>query len=86
MAAYSLEQFVEDLDAITGKESDPAVITAKVAPLLSRLCRNPDPRPPAFWQDTQAIAARFGLDAAVLAEAIRYGQSLMQLRRAAETP
>jgi predicted metal-dependent enzyme (double-stranded beta helix superfamily) len=45
MAAYSLEQFVEDLDAITGKESDPAVITATAAPLLSRLCRNPDAIP-----------------------------------------
>src|SRR5215470_16869108 len=45
MAVYSLEQFVEDLDAITGKESDPAVITAKAAPLLSRLCRIPDAIP-----------------------------------------
>lgn len=45
MASYSLEQFVGDLDVITARESDPAVITAKAAPLLSRLCENPDALP-----------------------------------------
>ncbi len=45
MSDYSLERFVEDLDAITARESDPAVITAKAAPFLARLCGNPDAIP-----------------------------------------
>src|SRR3970282_1683213 len=45
MTAYTLKQFVDDLDAITAKEGDPAVITAKAAPLLARLCLNPDAIP-----------------------------------------
>ena len=45
MTPYTLDQFVDDLDAITAKESDPAAITAKAAPLLARLCRNPDAIP-----------------------------------------
>jgi len=45
MIAYTLEQFVKDLDAITARESDPAAITAKAAPLLARLCQNPDALP-----------------------------------------
>ena len=39
---YTLKQFVDDLDAITAAESDTTVITAKAAPLLRRLCLNPD--------------------------------------------
>lgn len=38
---YSLEQFVADLDRITGRESAPAAITGQVAPLLGRLVQNP---------------------------------------------
>ena len=45
MSDYSLEQFVKDLDALTARESDPAVITTKAAPLLARLCENPDAIP-----------------------------------------
>jgi 3-mercaptopropionate dioxygenase len=45
MPDYTLKQFVDDLDAITSEESDPAVITTKAAPLLARLCRNPDAIP-----------------------------------------
>src|SRR3972149_2593967 len=45
MTTYTLKQFVDDLDAITAKESDPTVITAKAAPLLARLCLNPDAIP-----------------------------------------
>jgi len=37
---YSLEQFVTDLDRITGRENAPAAITAQVAPLLGRLVQN----------------------------------------------
>src|SRR6266496_759489 len=45
MIPYTLEQFVKDLEAITARESDPAAITAKAAPFLARLCRNPDALP-----------------------------------------
>jgi hypothetical protein len=45
-----------------------------------RLCRNPVPDAPRFWQDIQQIAARFTLDANALAEIIRYGQSLLRLQ------
>jgi predicted metal-dependent enzyme (double-stranded beta helix superfamily) len=42
---YTLERFVEDLDAITSTEADPAAITTRAAPLLARLCRNPEAIP-----------------------------------------
>jgi predicted metal-dependent enzyme (double-stranded beta helix superfamily) len=42
---YTLESFVKDLDAITSTETDPTAITAKAAPLLARLCRNPEAIP-----------------------------------------
>ena len=45
MADYTLQGFVKDLDAITSGETNPAVITAKAAPLLARLCRNPEAIP-----------------------------------------
>ena len=48
MIPYTLEQFVKDLEAITTRESDPAAITAQAAPLLSRLCRNPDALPASY--------------------------------------
>ena len=35
MADYTLKSFVDDLDAITSVETDPAAITAKAAPLLA---------------------------------------------------
>ena len=40
--AYTLEQFVTDLDRITRAESDATVITERVAPLLGELVKNPD--------------------------------------------
>jgi hypothetical protein len=47
-----------------------------------RLCRAPDAEPAAaFRRDVQAIADRFGLDAAALAAAVRRGQVLLRLRR-----
>lgn len=44
-----------------------------------RLCRNPFPEAPKFWQDIEQIAVRFGLDSESLAEIVRYGQSLLRL-------
>jgi hypothetical protein len=48
-----------------------------------RLCRTPRPEAPLFWQDVEQIAARFAVDAKVLAEMVRRGESLHHLRRAA---
>ncbi len=46
-----------------------------------RLCRAP--RPDQFRADATAVAERFGLDPAVLAAAVRRGESLARLRAAA---
>jgi hypothetical protein len=47
-----------------------------------RLCRNPEPEPPQFAADVERIAARFGLDADRLAEAVRRGQTVLRFRAA----
>ena len=47
---------------------------------LIRLCRAPRPDPHGFRDDLVAIAARFGLDPAALAGAVRHGQGLATLR------
>src|SRR5437660_261749 len=44
-----------------------------------RLCRNPHPEPPRFWQDVERIATHFGVDATRLAEVVRFGQGLLHL-------
>ncbi len=49
-----------------------------------RLCRNPDPLPPHFWNDVERIAARFHLDPDRLAEIARFGQALLQARPPAD--
>jgi predicted metal-dependent enzyme (double-stranded beta helix superfamily) len=43
--AYTLERFIEYLAAITSRDEDPEVITRTAAPLLERLCRNPEAIP-----------------------------------------
>ena len=45
---YTLKQFVADLDRITQRETAPEAITAQIAPLLSRLVKNPDAIPAQF--------------------------------------
>jgi hypothetical protein len=45
-----------------------------------RLCRMPRGQAPLFWQDVERIAARFAVEADVLAEIARRGQSLITLR------
>jgi hypothetical protein len=52
-------------------------------PLL-RLCRAPRTEPGEFRADVATIAERFGLNATLLAEAVRLGQGLAQLRQAAQ--
>ncbi len=49
-----------------------------------RLCRNPSPEAPMFWQDVETIAARFSLNAESLAEMVRFGQNLLRLEGPAE--
>jgi hypothetical protein len=51
-----------------------------------RLCRNPEPMPPHFWNDVERIAARFHLDPDRLAEVVRFGQALLQMRPPADVP
>jgi hypothetical protein len=43
-----------------------------------RLCRNPQPMPPHFWDDVDRIATRFQIDPDRLAEMVRLGQALLQ--------
>jgi hypothetical protein len=51
-----------------------------------RLCRMPRGQAPLFWQDVEAIARRFAVDATVLAEIVRRGQSLARMRQAEGGP
>jgi hypothetical protein len=50
---------------------------------MLRLCRTPDEEPSAFQRDVKRIAERFGCDENALADAVRRGQALQRLRRAA---
>ena len=45
-----------------------------------RLCRMPRGQTSLFWQDVERIAARFSVNAEMLAEVVRRGQSLINLR------
>src|SRR6266545_2132446 len=46
--AYTLKHFIDDLDAITSGTDDPEVITSRAAPLLEKLCRNPEAIPAGY--------------------------------------
>ncbi len=46
--AYTLDEFIADLDRITGRETAPEAITGQVAPLLARLVRNPTALAPEY--------------------------------------
>lgn len=48
-----------------------------------RLCRNPKPEPPHFWQEVETIAKRFGLNPDTLANVVRIGQSFLTLQSSA---
>ena len=61
MSDYTLKHLVDDLEAITATESDPAVITATSAPLLARLCRNPDAIPAEYRTAPTGQRGRFML-------------------------
>jgi hypothetical protein len=68
-----------------GERLDDAALAARLGcpvEILThlRLCRMPRAQPPLFGQDVERIAARFSVNAEVLAEAVRRGQVLMNLR------
>ena len=46
--AYTLKNFITDLERITGRETEPQRVIAQVAPLLSRLSKVPDAIPSLF--------------------------------------
>ena len=59
--AYTLEQFVADLDRITRAESDATAITERVAPLLGELVRNPDAIPSQYRRSPDGQRGRYML-------------------------
>lgn len=73
LARYAASERLDD-DALAERLGCPRGVLAEL-----RLCRNPDPLPPRFGEDVQRIAGHFGLDAARLAQVIRFGQGLLRL-------
>jgi predicted metal-dependent enzyme (double-stranded beta helix superfamily) len=59
--AYTLEQFVADLDRITRAESDAGVITERVAPLLGELVKQPDAIPAQYRRAPNGQRGRYML-------------------------
>ena len=59
--AYTLEQFVADLDRITRAESDATVITERVAPLLGELVKQPDAIPAQYRRSPDGQRGRYML-------------------------
>jgi len=49
--------------------------------LLVRLCRTPRAEPAQFREDIDRIVARFNVNAAILREAVRRGQSIIRMRK-----
>jgi predicted metal-dependent enzyme (double-stranded beta helix superfamily) len=46
--AYTLKEFITDLDRITREEREPGPVTERIAPLLRRLIQTPGTVPPEF--------------------------------------
>ena len=59
--AYTLEQFVADLDRITRLESDATVITERVAPLLAELVKHPESIPAEYRRSPDGQRGRYML-------------------------
>jgi protein-L-isoaspartate O-methyltransferase len=81
--AFALHQYAED------QQMDEPALTAALGATAetlahARLCRTPRTDPDGFREDVTRIAARFGLNAAVLAEAVRAAEGATVLRAAAE--
>jgi hypothetical protein len=76
LAAYARSERLDDagLAAALGcRGEDLAMI---------RLCRAPRAEPPEFWEDVQAIAARFGTDPERLAAVVKHGRVVLRLQAA----
>jgi len=78
LARYALRHGLDDAALAARLGCRPEVLTDL------RLCRNPHPEAPRFWQDVERIATHFGLDAARLAETVRSGQGLLRLAQQPE--
>jgi predicted metal-dependent enzyme (double-stranded beta helix superfamily) len=48
--AYTLKEFISDVDRITREEHEPASVTERITPLLQRLLQNPGEIPHDFWK------------------------------------
>jgi 3-mercaptopropionate dioxygenase len=59
--AYTLEQFVDDLDRITRNESDATAITERVATLLAELVKHPESIPPEYRRSPDGQRGRYML-------------------------
>lgn len=76
LAAYARSEQLDDagLAAALGCRPEDLVMV--------RLCRAPRTEPSEFWEDVSAVAARFGLDAQRLAEAVKRGRVVIRLQAA----
>jgi predicted metal-dependent enzyme (double-stranded beta helix superfamily) len=59
--AYTLQDFLADLDRVTSQEAVPEAITAQIGPLLGRLIQNPDCLPPEFRRSPPGQRGRYML-------------------------
>lgn len=80
LAAYARSERLEDFGLATRLGCSAEMLTHL------RLCRMPRSQAPLFWRDVETIAQRFCLDTEVLAEVVRRGHSLLQLRSSAGNP
>jgi hypothetical protein len=76
LAAYARSEGLDDagLAAALGCRREDLVMV--------RLCRAPRDEPPAFWEDVQYVAERFGLDPQRLGEAVKHGRVVLRLQAA----
>ncbi len=58
---------------------------SKAALVSVRLCRAPSGEDASFYEDIERIAARFSVDAAALADAVRRGQAIFHMARTLNT-
>src|SRR5579864_1216221 len=73
LARYAQRQGLDDAALAARLGCQPEVLTDL------RLCRNPHPEAPRFWQDVERIATHHGLDAGRLAEVVRFGQGILHM-------
>ena len=74
LAHYARGEGLDDRDLARALGCPPGDLAAL------RLCRMPASDPAGFRKDVDRLAARFGLSAGTLAEAVRRWQNLQQLR------